>query len=72
MKDLRRAGCDVLTIGQYYKSSPRGLKSARRVEMAEFDDYKRVGLDLGFARVESGPLVRSSYHAALAYQTGAA
>jgi lipoic acid synthetase len=63
MRDLVAAGCDVLTIGQYYKSSPRGLKAARRVSTEEFEEYRRVGEEMGFAHVESGPLVRSSYHA---------
>jgi lipoic acid synthetase len=63
MGDLIAVGCDVLTIGQYYKSSPDGLRPARRVPIEEFERYKRLGEDMGFARVVSGPLVRSSYHA---------
>jgi lipoic acid synthetase len=62
-RDLLGAGCDILTIGQYYKSSPKGLTAARRVPAEEFAEYKRLGEEMGFAHVESGALVRSSYHA---------
>lgn len=64
MRDLRGAQCDILTIGQYLAPSERHLPIARYYTPAEFADFKRVGLEMGFGYVESGPLVRSSYHAA--------
>ena len=54
---------DFLTIGQYLQPTRNHLPVDRWVEPATFDHWKRVGLDLGFTVVESGPLVRSSYHA---------
>jgi lipoic acid synthetase len=64
MRDLRTAGVRILTIGQYLSPSPRHLPIARYVTPEEFGDFRRAGLEMGFAHVESGPLVRSSYHAA--------
>jgi lipoyl synthase len=61
--DLREAGCDIVTIGQYLRPSLANLPMARYYTPAEFAELKRIGLDLGFGHVESGPLVRSSYHA---------
>lgn len=61
--DWRRNGVDVATIGQYLPPSPLHLPLQRFVEPAEFDLYRRRGLEMGFERVESAPLVRSSYHA---------
>ncbi len=63
MKDLQAQRVDILTIGQYLQPSPRYLPVERFVHPDEFLEYKRVGLALGFRWVESGPLVRSSYHA---------
>ncbi len=63
MKDLLEQGVDVLTIGQYLQPSKKHLSVAEFVTPQKFEDYKRVGEDLGFDHVESGPLVRSSYHA---------
>jgi lipoic acid synthetase len=63
MKDLRQAGCDILTIGQYLRPSKRHLPIKRFVPPEEFDALKERGLLVGFLHVESGPLVRSSYHA---------
>ena len=63
MRDLRAAGVDIITIGQYLQPTPRHLPVARFVEPAEFERYKTIGLEMGFPYVESGPLVRSSYHA---------
>ena len=73
MRDLRAAGCDVLTIGQYLQPSVSWhLPVHRWVEPAEFDRYKAYGEgELDFAWVESGPLVRSSYHAGRQYQRAA-
>ncbi len=64
MRDLRGVGVDVLTLGQYLRPSPKHLEVERYVEPSEFDRYRDVGLELGFKYVASGPLVRSSYHAA--------
>lgn len=63
MKDLRAAGCDILTIGQYLQPTLKHIGVDRYYEPSEFAELKREGLALGFAHVEAGPLVRSSYHA---------
>jgi lipoic acid synthetase len=64
MKDLRRAGVDILTLGQYLRPSQHHAPVARFVTPQEFAEWKRVGeQELAFRHVESGPLVRSSYHA---------
>lgn len=64
MADLREAGVDILTLGQYLRPSPMHIPVARWVTPEEFADWKRVGEEgFGFKHVESGPLVRSSYHA---------
>lgn len=64
MRDLRLAGCDILTIGQYLSPSREHAPIARYYTPQEFAELKDVGLRLDFGYVESGPLVRSSYHAA--------
>ena len=61
--DLRDSGCDIATIGQYLQPHARRLPIERYYTPEEFEDLRRRGEALGFARVESGPLVRSSYHA---------
>jgi lipoic acid synthetase len=61
--DLRRVGCGILTIGQYLRPTDRHAPMVRYYHPDEFRDLKAVALDLGFIQVESGPLVRSSYHA---------
>ena len=63
LQDLRRAGCRIVTIGQYLRPSLANLPMSRYYAPSEFADFKRIGLELGFGHVESGPLVRSSYHA---------
>jgi lipoic acid synthetase len=63
MRDLRAVECDILTLGQYLRPSSDHLPVARYVDPAEFADLRRIGLSMGFMHVESGPLVRSSYHA---------
>ena len=63
MRDLRKHDVDILTIGQYLRPTRKHLPVIRYVPQDEFDDYKRIGYELGFSHVESGPLVRSSYHA---------
>jgi len=64
MRDLREWGVDILTIGQYLQPSRKHLPIERYYTLEEFADLKTYGLQLGFQWVESGPLVRSSYHAA--------
>src|SRR5215469_615629 len=63
MRDLRAHSVDILTLGQYLRPSPRHLPIVRYVPPAEFDRYRDAGREMGFAHVEAGPLVRSSYHA---------
>lgn len=63
LRDLRNEGCDVLTLGQYLRPSPRQVEVFRYVTPEEFADLKVAGEALGFRAVFSGPLVRSSYHA---------
>ncbi len=62
-RDLVRAGCDILTIGQYLRPSRDHLPMARLYTPREFAELKAEALGIGFRHVESGPLVRSSYHA---------
>lgn len=64
LRDLRANRVDILTLGQYLRPSPKHLPIIRYVPQSDFDDLKRYGYELGFQHVESGPLVRSSYHAA--------
>jgi lipoic acid synthetase len=66
LRDLRAAGVRVVTIGQYLRPTPAHLPVLRYVPPEEFLMYRDAGLALGFSHVESGPLVRSSYHAAQA------
>jgi lipoyl synthase len=64
MEDLRKAAIDILTLGQYLRPSPHHAPVARWVSPAEFREWKRIGEEeIGFRHVESGALVRSSYHA---------
>jgi lipoyl synthase len=63
LRDLRTAGCQIVTIGQYLRPSLANLPMSRYYAPAEFAELKRIGMELGFGHVESGPLVRSSYHA---------
>lgn len=63
MDDLCRAGCQILTIGQYLQPSHKHYPVAEYVTPAQFASYKETGLAKGFDQVESAPLVRSSYHA---------
>jgi lipoic acid synthetase len=64
MSDLRGAGVDIVTIGQYLRPSEKHASVERYVTPEEFAEYERVGYEQGFLFVASGPLVRSSYHAA--------
>jgi lipoic acid synthetase len=63
MTDLRSARVDILTLGQYLRPTPNHLAIARYLSPAEFDEYRRQALALGFLGCVSGPLVRSSYRA---------
>jgi lipoic acid synthetase len=63
MRDLRAVGCDIMTIGQYLQPTKEHLPVARFYHPDEFAQLKAEGLAMGFRHVESGPLVRSSYHA---------
>ncbi len=63
MHDLVGVGCDILTLGQYLQPTKNHLPVDRFVHPDEFAEYKKIGLEIGFNYVESGPLVRSSYHA---------
>jgi lipoic acid synthetase len=63
LKDLRQVDCQILTIGQYLRPSLAHIPMERYYTPDEFREFKRIALDLGFGHVESGPLVRSSYHA---------
>lgn len=62
MKQLVAVGCDVLTLGQYLQPTPKHIAVQRFVHPDEFNELKEIGYNLGFDYVESGPLVRSSYH----------
>ncbi len=63
MKDMRKSGVDILTVGQYLQPTKEHLPIDRYVTPDEFRMYRERGLEMGFKFVESGPLVRSSYHA---------
>jgi lipoic acid synthetase len=63
LQDLRTAGVNIVTIGQYLRPSVANLPMVRYYTPAEFAELKRIGIVMGFGHVESGPLVRSSYHA---------
>ncbi len=67
MKDLRAAFVDVLTLGQYLQPTRNHIEVKKYYTPEEFDELKTIALDLGFSHVESGPLVRSSYHAERAF-----
>lgn len=64
MDDLRAVGVEVLTLGQYLRPTPEHLPIVAYVTPEKFAEYKEIGLEKGFQHVASGPLVRSSYHAA--------
>ena len=69
-QDLRGAGCTFLTLGQYLQPSPRHARLVRYVTPGEFDELKQLAMKMGFDRVASGPLVRSSYHAGEMFHQG--
>jgi lipoyl synthase len=63
MQDLNSVGVDILTLGQYLQPTPKHLPVVNFITPEQFDYYKELGITMGFRYVESGPLVRSSYHA---------
>jgi len=63
MRDLREVDVDILTLGQYLRPSDAHIKLDRYYTPQEFRQLYEIGMDMGFRHVESGPLVRSSYHA---------
>lgn len=63
MKDLRKSDVDFLTVGQYLQPTRQHVEIKKYYTPEEFNELKKIALDLGFEHVESGPLVRSSYHA---------
>jgi len=71
LEDLRRAGCSLLSIGQYLAPSPAHHPVAERVSEEQFAQYRAWAQELGFAAVAAGPLVRSSYHAAALHSAAA-
>ena len=69
LRDLREAGCDLLTIGQYLQPRQDRLPVVRFVPPEEFEEYKTIGEEMGFKAVASGPFVRSSFHAFEMFKT---
>lgn len=63
MEDLREAGCEVMTIGQYLQPSERNIEVKEYIHPDQFAAYATIGREKGFTHIESAPLVRSSYHA---------
>lgn len=63
MRDLRKSNVDILTLGQYLRPTPKHLPVIRYISPDEFSAYRKAGYEMGYAHVEAGPLVRSSYHA---------
>jgi len=63
MKDLRKVDVDFLTVGQYLQPTKQHVEIKKYYDPTEFNEFKKIAHDLGFKHVESGPLVRSSYHA---------
>jgi len=63
LEDLRKSKVDIVTLGQYLQPTPTHLPVQEFVEPQQFEKYKEIGYNMGFRYVESGPLVRSSYHA---------
>jgi lipoic acid synthetase len=70
LEDLRASDCDFVTLGQYLSPTPRHLPIRRYVTPEEFDEFGEIARAIGFRYVESGPLVRSSYHAAKPFEKG--
>lgn len=69
LRDLRDAGCQMLTLGQYLRSSSTGIAVSEYVTPERFEEYKSEAFQMGFLWVESGPYVRSSYHAGESFES---
>ena len=69
LRDLREVRCDFLTIGQYLQPRPDRLPVVRFITPDEFEDYKKIGIEMGFKAVASSPFVRSSFHASQMFET---
>jgi lipoic acid synthetase len=72
LQDLRETGCDFLTIGQYLQPHQDRLPVVRFIPPEEFEEYKRIGEEMGFRMVASGPFVRSSFHASQMFENNKA
>ncbi|MBL8178128.1 MAG: lipoyl synthase [Bryobacterales bacterium] len=72
LRDLKAHRVDIVTLGQYLRPSPKHLPIFRYVSPEEFAELKTIGMELGFAHVEAGPLVRSSYHAGHSHESAVA
>jgi len=68
LKDLLDAGCQLVTVGQYLQPTKAHLPVERYIPPKEFDNWRKIALEMGFSEVVSGPFVRSSYHAKNLYQ----
>jgi lipoic acid synthetase len=68
LEDMFKAGCQMLTLGQYLQPSKDHLPVIRYISPEEFKEWRRSALQMGFAEVASGPFVRSSYHAKELFQ----
>ena len=69
LRDLREVECDFLTIGQYLQPRPDRLPVVRYIPPDEFEEYRKIGEEMGFKSVASGPFVRSSFHAAQMFES---
>jgi lipoyl synthase len=69
LRGLREVGCDFLTIGQYLQPRPDRLPVVRFIPPEEFEEYKRLGEEMGFKAIASGPFIRSSFHAFEMFKT---
>jgi len=69
LRDLREVRCDFLTIGQYLQPRQDCLPIVRFITPDEFEDYKKIGIEMGFKAIASGPFVRSSFHASQMFET---
>ncbi len=69
LEDLREAGCEIVTIGQYLRSSAAGLEVTEYVHPEVFEEYRTRAFEMGFTWVESGPFVRSSFHARESFES---
>jgi lipoic acid synthetase len=68
MKDMRETGCEFLTIGQYLQPRSDRLPVVRYIPPEEFEELRRIGEEMGFKAVASGPFVRSSFHASQMFE----